>query len=92
MCYPCKRADFRRRRRISPSKRARVLERDGYRCCYCEANLRFVEANIDHIISVADGGDNSIENLQATCWECNQHKGESSDRVDLDEYQLPMDL
>ncbi|MYC07030.1 MAG: HNH endonuclease [Chloroflexi bacterium] len=99
MCRSCRRTDTNRRRRVSLAKKLQVLERDNYRCVYCDADLRIVEANIDHIISVADGGGNSIENLQATCWECNQYKGESSDWpdessdwVDLAEYQLPMDL
>lgn len=54
-----------------------VLKRDKYRCNKCGAspsNDHKVELEIDHIIPVAKGGGNAIENLQTLCRNCNQGK------------------
>ena len=54
-----------------------VLKRDHYRCVLCGAspsNDHNVELEIDHIIPVAKGGGNELENLQTLCWKCNQGK------------------
>ena len=55
--------------------RARVLERDGFRCRRCgwsvDDGVRLV---IDHIVPVARGGSESESNLQTLCVECNAGK------------------
>lgn len=33
---------------------------------------------IDHIVPLALGGENSLDNLVLACYACNQHKGEMS--------------
>ena len=47
---------------------------------------------IDHKVSVADGGDNSLGNLQTICVRCNESKGERSDLSDGDVSQLLLDI
>ncbi|MDE2118263.1 MAG: HNH endonuclease [Betaproteobacteria bacterium] len=54
-----------------------VLKRDNYRCVKCGAspsNNHKVELEVDHIIPVAKGGGNALENLQILCRDCNQGK------------------
>lgn len=48
-----------------------IFKRDGYKCVYCnsEENLQ-----IDHIVSVYNGGQNKICNLQTLCRSCNARK------------------
>ena len=57
-----------------PRIRDLVLKRDRYRCQVqgpgCDG--RGVEA--DHILSVAAGGDNSLENLRAICVPCHRRR------------------
>jgi 5-methylcytosine-specific restriction endonuclease McrA len=66
---------------ITPSKRARVLNRANGRCELC-GNLR--DLSVGHLLSVADGHAegltdaqiNSDENLCAMCTECNLGQGQ----------------
>lgn len=53
--------------------RAAVIERDGFRCAYCETEDGPFEA--DHVLSVARGGDDSLDNLVCACRTCNRSKG-----------------
>jgi len=70
---------------IKPSKRARILERDGYRCFMCGRQPDGGDGlAIGHLLSIADGKPlgltddqiNSEENLAAQCEECNSGLGD----------------
>lgn len=52
-------------------QRLAILERDGYQCVVCHSTER---VQVDHILAVAKGGDNSIENGQTLCWNCHYQK------------------
>lgn len=55
--------------------REQVLRRDGYLCCECARQGRIKPASeVDHIVPVARGGDNSLSNLQSLCHECHREK------------------
>ncbi len=54
--------------------RIRIFERDGYKCRYCEKQLTRFTATLDHVKPVAEGGDNSINNLVTACLGCNSRK------------------
>jgi HNH endonuclease len=54
--------------------RIKVYERDGYKCRYCEKQLTRFTATLDHVTPVAEGGDNSFENLATACLNCNSQK------------------
>jgi hypothetical protein len=54
--------------------RIRVYERDGYVCRYCQKQLTRFTATLDHVKPVAEGGDNSFENLLTACLGCNSRK------------------
>lgn len=68
------------RKKISASLRWQVFARDNFTCRYCgvQAGKDGVEIHADHIISVADGGDDSIDNLLTACQQCNGGKGARS--------------
>lgn len=56
-----------------------VLRRDNYRCVKCGATPSVdhrVELEVDHIVPVARGGRNSLDNLQTLCRNCNQGKSD----------------
>ena len=54
--------------------RIKVYERDAYKCRYCEKQLTRFTATLDHVRPVAEGGDNSFENLATACLGCNSRK------------------
>jgi hypothetical protein len=54
--------------------RTKVFERDGYLCRYCQKQLTRFTATLDHVTPVAEGGDNSLENLVTACLDCNTRK------------------
>lgn len=65
--------DNARRERIPDEVRAFVWERDEGRCTKCGAQQ---ELQFDHVIPVAKGGGNSIDNIQILCGNCNRQKSD----------------
>lgn len=62
-----------------PAKlRWQVLRRDEFRCRYCGASSGSSELHVDHVLSRADGGRDTIDNLVTACIECNLGKGSDS--------------
>jgi 5-methylcytosine-specific restriction endonuclease McrA len=47
-------------------------------CPICGTRLNAFNKTRDHIQAVSEGGDDSIENLQYLCWECNTAKSKRS--------------
>ena len=68
-------------REVRPSLRFKVFARDRFRCVVCgrsPATHLNVELHADHIVSVANGGKTTLENLQTLCQHCNLGKGSAS--------------
>jgi 5-methylcytosine-specific restriction endonuclease McrA len=74
-----------KRKPIPASVRFRVLKRDKFTCRYCSYSpltdpiqppTRLLE--VDHIISVYDGGSDDESNLITACLPCNRGKGKDS--------------
>ena len=63
-----------RRERIPDDVRAFVWKRDAGQCTRCGAQ---VDLQFDHIIPVAKGGGNTIDNIQILCGDCNRLKSDS---------------
>lgn len=58
------------------SKRVRfgVFKRDSFCCQYCGSHPPSVVLEVDHIIPISKGGNNNIDNLITSCFECNRGK------------------
>lgn len=64
------------RKAISKKQRFEIFNRDGFTCRYCGRTVEDgIKLEIDHVISVAHGGDNDENNLVTSCWDCNHGKG-----------------
>lgn len=68
-------------RGISPNMRIRILSRDGSTCQMCGVGAGEPSANdpkkrvrlqVDHIVPVSHGGDNSEGNFRTCCSDCNE--------------------
>jgi hypothetical protein len=61
---------------LSKKLRFDVFKRDGFCCQYCGAHpSETVVLEVDHVIPVAEGGKNDIDNLVTACFDCNRGKG-----------------
>ena len=64
------------RKPLSVRKRFFVLKRDGYKCRLCKDSG--VTLEVDHIVPVAQGGSDALDNLHALCVRCNRGKRDST--------------
>lgn len=75
-------------RYINETTQNQVRKRARYLCGYCHASeqWQYVVFTVDHVIPLAKGGVNSIDNLALACFHCNRQK---SDKVKVfDEHLL----
>jgi hypothetical protein len=77
--------------RRSTGKRLRfeVFKRDYFTCRYCGAQPPDVVLVVDHVLPIASGGSNTLDNLITACGPCNQGKsarllGDAAPRTDAD--------
>lgn len=64
-----------KRKSLSLKTRFDIFKRDDFTCRYCGRKTPEVVLQVDHVIPVAEGGDNDVENLVTSCFECNSGKG-----------------
>ena len=60
---------------MSKKLRFEVFSRDSFTCQYCGISPPDANLHVDHIIPVAAGGTNDIDNLATACQSCNTGKG-----------------
>ena len=65
------------RKAISKKIRFEVFKRDSFVCQYCGNHPPKVVLEVDHINPVSNGGDNSIDNLVTSCFDCNRGKSDN---------------
>lgn len=61
-------------RRLGPARRCAVFVRSGMRCTWCDIELEQWNAQVDHVISRARGGEDRNDNLVGSCADCNQRR------------------
>lgn len=72
-------AERRPKQRIRWTKaiRIRLLHAQNFRCAVCQGPMGFYDSHIDHIVPLAAGGEDNLNNLQLTHASCNLRKGVS---------------
>jgi len=73
--------------------RARLIERDGFKCKVCRVKLTVpgdpqlaskpTDASIDHIIPKSKGGVSADYNLRLLCYKCNTTRGNKMPERDV---------
>lgn len=66
------------RKALSKKTRFEVFKRDAFACQYCGSHPPQVVLQVDHIVAVAEGGGNDIDNLTTACQPCNLGKAARS--------------
>ena len=75
-----------KRKTISKTTRFEIFKRDKFICQYCGRKPPEVILELDHIVSIKEGGDNRISNLITACFDCNRGKGtEKIDKICRDD-------
>ncbi len=59
------------RRQFSSTKRTIIYNKNKGRCAICGKFVPYDVFTVDHIIPLAKGGNNELNNLQCTCRTCN---------------------
>lgn len=63
------------RQELTAGKRYDIMKRDGWTCRLCGMRGYGVKLHVDHKEALANGGDNSDDNLWTLCSRCNGGKG-----------------
>jgi 5-methylcytosine-specific restriction endonuclease McrA len=66
------------RKAVGKKLRFEVFKRDLFTCTYCGQKPPSVVLQCDHVVPVAMGGSNAIENLTTSCFDCNSGKSDRS--------------
>lgn len=67
--------NYKRRKQYSKGTRELIYKQAGGCCQLCGRKITYEQATLDHIIPLVMGGMDSVENLQLSCNQCNQLKG-----------------
>lgn len=69
---------------LSAQLRSLVAKQSQYRCAYCQSQQKVigVALTIDHILPESLGGEDELENLCLSCWDCNLIKGNRISGID----------
>jgi len=62
------------RKALSQKTRFEIFKRDEFMCQYCGSTPPAVVLEVDHILAVANGGENNCDNLITSCFDCNRGK------------------
>jgi hypothetical protein len=67
-----------KRKSVGQRLRFEIFKRDEFKCQYCGRTPPVVVLELDHIVAIANDGDNSDINLITSCVDCNRGKGARS--------------
>lgn len=70
----CKCGTKRKRRKYSEEERKIIYDGSNGRCALCGQLLKLEDMTIDHIVPLSMGGNDDMDNIQASCFSCNQFK------------------
>ena len=66
------------RKRLTKAERQQVYEKYDGRCAYCGKEIEFKDMQVDHLVSLHNGGADSMDNYMPACRMCNHYKRTAS--------------
>ena len=73
-------AGTKRKRTLGKRLVQKIAEMQMYMCAYCSICIRTNQFNVEHVLPLAAGGSNKMENLVLSCTKCNQIAGSNAFR------------
>jgi 5-methylcytosine-specific restriction endonuclease McrA len=72
------------RRKLSAEIQQQVRIRANFLCEFCHASKQwqYVQFTIDHLLPIAQGGTDSLDNLALACFHCNRRKTDQTNAID----------
>lgn len=67
-----------RRKPVSKARRKEIYEKYDGHCAYCGCPITYQEMQVDHVVPLANGGTNDLQNLNPSCPACNTFKGDKT--------------
>lgn len=64
------------RRKYDGDTRKMLYKKADGRCALCGQKILYKDMNLDHVVPLAMGGADEVENLACTCAECNKFKAD----------------
>jgi 5-methylcytosine-specific restriction endonuclease McrA len=79
-----------RRRSVSRRMQAQIRRRANALCEYCHTaeQWQYVPFTVDHIVPLAQGGSNRLDNLALACFHCNRRKSAHTQALDPESNEL----
>jgi HNH endonuclease len=73
-----------RRRMIPREIQEQVRRRAGALCEYCHTaeQWQYIRFTVDHVLPLAEGGTNTLDNLALACFHCNRRKADRLTAID----------
>lgn len=71
-----------KRRKFTDYEEKTIYAKYNGCCAICGKPVKFDKLTIDHKTPLSKGGTDEIDNLQLSCWMCNQFKG----NMDMQEF------
>lgn len=62
------------RRRLSLEEREVVYNKMSGRCAYCGDPIAFGAMQVDHVVPLRKGGEDTLDNMLPACRSCNHYK------------------
>lgn len=62
------------RRRLSQDEREAVYNKMSGRCAYCGEPIAFCAMQVDHVVPLRKGGEDTLYNMLPACRSCNRYK------------------
>lgn len=62
------------RHRLSLAEREAVYNKMSGRCAYCGKPIAFGAMQVDHVVPLRKGGEDTLENMLPACRSCNHYK------------------
>lgn len=62
------------RHAVRKGMKRQVYNRQGGKCSMCGDKINYLNITVDHVIPISKGGTNTLDNMEAMCYTCNQMK------------------